>query len=107
MNLAKGCGPKKRKRLKSMYCHSVDLWTVEDIRVDLWTEDIHLYEVVWTCGPVDLWTCGPVDLWTCGPVDLWTEDIHLYEVMWTCGPVDLWTEDIHLYEVMWTCGLVD
>ena len=43
--------------------------------MDLWTEDIHLYEVVWTCGPVDLWT----------------EDIHLYEVMWTCGPVDLWT----------------
>ena len=41
VNLAKGCGPKKRKRLKSMYCHSVDLWTVEDI---------HLYEVVLTCG---------------------------------------------------------
>ena len=39
---------------------------------DLWTEDIHLYEVVWTGGPEDLWT----------------EDIHLYEVVWTCGPVD-------------------
>ena len=56
--------------------------------MDLWTEEILLNEVVWTCGPVDLWTCGPVDLWT--------EDIHLYEVVWTCGPVDLWT-----------CGLVD
>ena len=41
--------------------------------MDLWTEDIHLHEVVWTCRPVDLWT----------------EDIHLYEVVWTCGPEDL------------------
>ena len=41
--------------------------------MDLWTEDVDLNEVVWTCGPEDLWT----------------EDIHLYEVVWTCGPVDL------------------
>ena len=41
VNLAKGCEPKKRKRLKSMYCHSVDLWTVEDVP---------LHEVVLTCG---------------------------------------------------------
>ena len=59
-------------------------WTPEDF----WNRDIDLYEVVWTCGPVDLCTCGPEDLST--------EDIHLYEVVWTCGPVDLWT-----------CGLVD
>ena len=30
----------------------MDLWTGGP--EDLWTEDIHLYEVVWTCGPVDL-----------------------------------------------------
>ena len=96
----------------------MDLWTCGP--EDLWTEDIHLYEVVWTCGRVDVWTCGPVDLWTCGPVDLRTcglkTSIYMKKCgpvdLWTCGPVDLWTEDIHLNEVVWTvvlgtCGPVD
>ena len=86
----------------------MNLWTRRP--EDLWTEDIHLYKVVWTYGPVDLWTCGPVDLWTCGHEDLgdlWTEDIHLYEAAWTCGYEDLRICELKTFIYMKQCKLVD